>query len=315
MAARSAVWFRVIVGDGGLRPFSEAGPGAIVRLAIGSGCDGIAAGRGCLLSDVPLLAAEAASAGLAVAVLRGPLPEERLGSGRRLPRLTATSDRDEQAAAVALATRLVQAAASFGARVVALDLGAVQLQASWVDVARHFARGECEPGEGGANIVQAAIGERKALSPALVDAGRWALDRLAVLAQRHGVNLALEMGATPWDAGSPRELLAWVDDFRGAPVGPVQDDAKVAVLGVLGLPISRERQAALAAAALAVDVNDAVGIEAGFVLGIGERVASGAAADHAAPRIIVGRSDSTDAEVAGAVSAIRASAPGSVPAP
>ena len=71
------------------------------------------------------------------------------------------------------------------------------------------------------------------------------------------------------------------------------------MLAALGLAISDDRLRALAEAAVLALENDAVGIESGYLPGLGERDARVAAlaAPVSVPHIVTGRPDSTDGEV------------------
>ena len=115
----------------------------------------------------------------------------------------------------------------------------------------------------------------------------------------------LPVGATPWDAPSPREAGELLAVYAGAPLGPAWDPGRLSVLRALGLPISDERLRALAAAAVLVVDNDAVGLRAGFLPGLGERdprLATMAVA-ASAPVVVTGTPDATDAEVSAALAA------------
>ena len=122
-------------------------------------------------------------------------------------------------------------------------------------------------------------------------------------AERAGLTLALPVAATPWQLPSPREAGELVEAFAGAPVGLVWDPGRLSVLAALGLAISDERLRALAGAAVLAIDNDAVGIRAGFLPGLGERDARVAALAPGAtvPHIVTGGPDATDAEIAAAV--------------
>jgi hypothetical protein len=77
------------------------------------------------------------------------------------------------------------------------------------------------------------------------------------------------------------------------------------VLRRLGLAISGERLAMLRASAALVVENEAVGIEAGYLPGLGERDDDLASRDRVpaeTPVVLTGRPDSTDGEVASAAS-------------
>ena len=75
------------------------------------------------------------------------------------------------------------------------------------------------------------------------------------------------------------------------------------LLFFIGLAISDDRLRALAAGAVLAIENDAVGIEAGYLPGLGERDARVAAlaAGASVPHIVTGRPDATDPEIAAAL--------------
>jgi len=287
-----------------LRPPRAGGEDPLLRLAADAGADGIHLGGGCDLELVGRVATSAIRVGVGVASLALPLPERPLSAGRRLPRLSAHA-RDEREAAIALALEGLDAAAPVGARLALLDFGEVPLTVRPGELARAFARGEMDEDEPGERVLAAAVAERRSLGDALGDACRWSLERLLRAAERAGVTLALPIGATPWQVPSPREAGLLGDGFAGAPLGLVWDPGRLSVLAALGLAISD----ALAHEAKAMVENDAVGIEAGYLSGLGERNARVAA--HAAPvsvpRIVTGGPGATDDEV---VAAIGASRPG-----
>jgi len=291
-----------------LRPPRAGGEDPLLRLAADAGADGIHLGGGCDLELVGRVATSAIRVGVGVASLALPLPERPLSAGRRLPRLSAHA-RDEREAAIALALEGLDAAAPVGARLALLDFGEVPLTVRPGELARAFARGEMDEDEPGERVLAAAVAERRSLGDALGDACRWSLERLLRAAERAGVTLALPIGATPWQVPSPREAGLLGDGFAGAPLGLVWDPGRLSVLAALGLAISDDRLRALAHEAKAMVENDAVGIEAGYLSGLGERNARVAA--HAAPvsvpRIVTGRPGATDDEV---VAAIGASRPG-----
>ena len=261
-----------------VRPPRGGGDDPLLRLAAETGADGIhlggrlrprAARRG--------WPASALRVGVGVASLALPLPERPLPAGRRLPRLAAHA-RDEREAAIALALRGLEAAAPVGARLALLDFGEVALAVRPGELgARLRARARWTRTNPGTGCCAAAVAERRARADELGDACRWALERLVRAAERAGVTLALPVGATPWQVPSPREARLLVDAFAGAPLGLVWDPGRLSVLAALGLAISDERLRALAEAAVLAMENDAVGIEAGFLPGLGERDARVAA--------------------------------------
>jgi sugar phosphate isomerase/epimerase len=286
-----------------LRPPDSVGDEPLVRLAAAAGCAGISIDRGCTLAGAAPLARRSLHAGLAVAAIAAPLPERALAAGRRLPSLSA-AERDEREAATALATQALALAGSLGTPVVSLDMGPLALAVRAAEVARFFQRRELDEGEAGATQLAAALDERRARVGPRLDACRFALDALAREAERRGVALALQLASTPWGLPTPREGLTMLADYEGARIGVVFDPARLSVMRHLGLSIAPQRLSALRKHARLVAHNEAVGIEAGFLPGLGERQDDLAARDDvpaASPILLVGRPDSTDAEVLAAV--------------
>ena len=297
-----------------LRPPRGGTDDRLLRLAADTGAAGVHVGAGCDLSIVPVLTVAAARLGLETPSIVLPLPEQPLARGRRLPRLGAAAQ-DERDAAVALAISGLQLGAATGARFALLDFGPVSLATREGDFARAFARREIPPDDSGDSddpvhpTFTAAVGERRARAAEVLDACGFALDRLARAAERLSATLVLPVAATPWHAPSPREAGLLLDRFAGAPVAVVWDAGRLSVLAALGLAISDERLAALAAAAVLALDNDAVGMVAGYLPGLGERdprVAALRPRDGIA-RVVTGAPDATEAEVAAAVAALAAS--------
>jgi len=275
-----------------------------VRLASEAGCDGIAIGDGCTLPIAATLMMRAMHAGLRIGVIAAPLPERPPAPRKRLPRLSA-GDRDERAAAIDLALRSCALAGGVGAPLVALDMGALPLAVRWTDLARHVRRRELADGDRGEAVLMAALGERRATVGLALDGCRWALDALVREAERRQLRLALSLSGTPWGIPSPREGLELIAEYDRAGVGLVLDPARLSVLRRLGLAISGDRLAALRGASALVVDNEAVGIDAGYLPGLGERDDDLAARDGVAadtPTVLVGRPDSTDIEVIAAAS-------------
>jgi hypothetical protein len=188
-------------------------------------------------------------------------------------------------------------------RLAVLDFGEVTLSVRPGELARAFARREMDDGEPGERALAAALAERRARAEALGDACRWSLERLVRAAERAGMTLALPIAATPWQLPSPREAGLLVDAFAGAPLGLVWDPGRLSVLAALGLAISDDRLRALASGAVLAIENDAVGIEAGYLPGLGERDprVAALAAGETVPHIVTGRPDATDIEIAAAL--------------
>jgi len=285
-----------------VRPPRGGGDDALLRLAAETGAEGVHFGGGCDLELYARLAGTALRLGVGVPSLVLPLPERPLPAGRRLPRLSAHA-RDEREAAIALASRGLEAATTVAARFAVLDFGEVTLATRPGELDRAFARREMDEDEPGSRLLASAVAERRAHGDELGDACRWSLERLVRGAERAGLTLALPVAVTPWQVPSPREARQLAEAFTGAPVGLVWDPGRLSVLAALGLAISDERLRALAdAAVLALD-NDAVGIRAGFLPGLGERDARVAALapGASAPHIVTGGPVASDAEVAAAV--------------
>jgi sugar phosphate isomerase/epimerase len=291
----------------GLRPPSSVGEEAVVRLASEIGCDGVAIGDGCTLPIAATLVPRVMHAGLRVGAVAAPLPERAPAPRKRLPRLSA-GDRDERAAAIELASRACALAGSVGAPMVVLEMGALPLAVRWTDLARHFRCRALAEGDAGEAALMAALGERRATVGLALDGCRWSLDALVREAERRQLRLAISLSGTPWGVPSPREGLELAVEYDRARVGLVLDPARLSVLRRLGLAISGERLASLRAAAALIVESEAVGIEAGYLPGLGERDVDLAARDGVAEdttSVLLGRPDSTDAEVAAAASSSR----------
>jgi hypothetical protein len=284
----------------------DSGGDALLRLAADAGADGIHLAAGCDLELFPRLATGALQAGVGVAGLTLPVADRPLAAGRRLPRLAAHA-RDEREAAIALALLGIDAAVPVGARFAVLDFGELALAVRPGELARAFARAEMDEEETGGRLLAAAVTERRARGAEVGDACRWALERLVRAAERSGLTLALPVAATPWQAPTPREARLLIDAFAGASLGLVWDPGRLSVLATLGLGASDERLRAVAGEAVLALENDAIGIEAGFLPGLGEREARIAALGPpvSVPRVVTGRLDSTAGEVTAAVQSSR----------
>jgi hypothetical protein len=293
-----------------LRPPSSVGDAPLLRLTGDVGCDGILVGDGCTLASATPLATAALRAGLAVGAVAAPLADAPTPSHKRLPRLAAL-ERDEREAATELAARAFAFAGSLGTAVAVLDMGGLALAARPAEIARFFRRRELDDGEDGAPRLAAALAERRAKAPAILDACRWSLDAVVREAERRGVRLALELAATPWGVPSPREGLELLAGYDGASLGVVLDPGRLSVMRRLGLAISAARLASLRAAAALVAANEAVGIDAGFLVGLGEpdeELSSRAGVPDGTPVALLGHPDCTTEEVTQAAARLRASA-------
>ena len=280
------------------------GGGDLIRLAGDTGYDGIAVGSRCGRGDVAPLIAAAASAGLAVPVVAALLPDAWPGLDRRVPYLGSTDDANERRAALDLFDATLAAVGPLGVRLFTVDFGEVPLRTSAAVVAWRFARRELGEDEPGDRDWVAATSERRARSGLILDTCRSILDRLLPAAERRDVVLALEIAGGPWGAPSPREALILLDEYRDGPVGGVWDTARMQVLETLGLAPVAERRTALAAASRLWRENEAVGVEAGYLPGLGDP--DGGSSDvetgrrrapAGVPIVITGSAASTPAEV------------------
>jgi hypothetical protein len=283
------------------RPPRGPGDDALPRLAADCGAAGVSFVAGDLAGAVASFAV-VAKAGLAVGPPLLPLPDRPLDARKRLPRLAAP-DRDERAAAIDLVVRALADFTPMGVGQALLDLGGVALAADRKAFRRAFSRREVESDGQGAQILAAARAERQARARETLDACQYALERLLREAERRGVTLVLIPAATPWQTPSPREIETLTAELAGGPLGHAWDPACLSVLCTLGLPISDDRLKRLAETATLAIENDAVGLETGFLPGLGERDPRVAplSAPAKAPRIVTGRPDSTPTEIAAAI--------------
>lgn len=291
-----------------LRPVRAGGIDPLIRAAGDAGATGIHLGGGVWLADLEGVIPALLRAGLAVPSVTLPLAPRGLPAKKRLPAL-AGADREERGAAIALATEGLEATVAAGVRWALLDFGPVTLPVAGAEVALAFARRELGSRDAGGADLAHAISARKAFAERFADACRWSLERLVRLAEARGVTLILPLGASPWEVPSAREVLALLADFSGAALAAAWEPGRLTAARALGLRVPEERVAALAAAAGFALESDAVGLQAGYLPGLGER-------DEALPRrpelprdapiVVTGFPDSTDAEIARAVAAVSA---------
>jgi hypothetical protein len=301
----------MLVCSTGLRPPSSVGEEAIVRLASDVGCAGILVGDGCTLPSAAPLVTGALRAGLKVVALAAPLGDGVAATAHKRPPRLGAADRDERAAASELALRTLAMAGSVGASIITVRMGPLFLAARPVDMGRFFRRREVDEGDDGEACLMAALDERRATIGAALDACRSSLDRLVREGERRNLQLALELSSSPWGLPSPREGLDLLAGYEGARLGVVFDPARLSVMRRLGLSISPERLSALRKATLLIADNEAVGLDAGYLPGLGEReddLAQRTGVPAGTPVVLVGPPDSTDAEIATAATAAAASA-------
>jgi len=290
-----------------LRFAPGVGAAPLVRLAGDAGFDGIALGGACGLGDVAHLVSASLAAGLTVPVVAAPLAEGPLSAGRRLPYLASLGDSDERRAAVAAFKATLDAAGTFGVRLLAVTLGEAPLHTGPAGIARRFARRELDEGEPGSPAWKAVVAQRRALSGLVVDACRYALDRVLPAAEARDTLVVIELAADPWGIPGPKEALALMDEYRNGPIGVVWDEARMQALTALGLGPSVERATALGVAARIWRANEAVGLELGYLPGLGDvggafepggELSPWASVPAGVPIVVTGRTDSSAAEVA-----------------
>ena len=288
-----------------LRPPRGGTDDRLLRLAADTGAAGVHVAAGCDLSIVPVFTVAAARLGLEARSIALPLPEQPLATGRRLPRLAAAAE-DERDAAVALAVAGLEMGAASGARFALLDFGprvaggrARPTSRARSPVARLRPTRRSERRRSAAE--RARIGERRARAAEVLDACGFALDRLARVAERPSATLVLPVAADALAGAQPARGGAAAGQVRGRAAGRrLGSRTPVGALRRWGCAISDERLASLAAAAVLALENDAVGMQAGYLPGLGERDARVAALRPPAgvARIVMGAPDATEAEVA-----------------
>jgi hypothetical protein len=289
-----------------LRPVHSGGADPLVRAAGDAGATGIHLGGGLVLGDLEGVVRAVVRAGLAVPSIALPLPPRALAPRKRLPALAA-SDPEERGAAIALVIEGLDASVAAGVRWALLDFGPVALPVSREELALAFARRELGRGEAGAPDFELARRVRKAVAERLSDACRWSLERLVRPAEARAVTLVLPAGGSFWEVPSAREALALMGDFRGAPLGSSWAPGRLTAARALGLSLPDDRVAAVAAAAVAAVETDAVGLDPGYLPGLGERdetLPARPSLPRDAPIIVTGFPDSTDAEIARAVASV-----------
>ena len=263
-------------------------------------------GPGCAQRDLANLVTQGAAAGLTVPIVAAPLGATSLPADRRLPYLCAVEDVDERLAAVKLVVATWSAASPLGVTSFTLDLGAVRLHAASVAVAYRFARRELDEDEPGEKLWADTLAERRGRSPGIIDACRDALDRLLPQAEHAGLQLAMEVTG-PWGAPTPREAAMLLDEYRGAPLFVVWDEARAQTLAAVGIAPGAERRARLIESTRVLRCAEAVGIESGFSPGLGDPDGTGDWSATPPPVVIVGgRPDTTVKEVARARALVEA---------
>ncbi|HEX4404699.1 MAG TPA: hypothetical protein VH560_07715 [Polyangia bacterium] len=280
----------------------------LIRAAGDAGATGIHLGGGVVLSELEAIVPAVLRAGLLIPSMTLPCAPRVLAAHKRLPSLAA-ADGDERGAAIALASEGLEAGVAAAVRWAFLDFGAVALPVTRREIAASFARRALGPGEDGASDLAIAFGARRAQGERLSDACHWSLERLGRLAEARSVTLILSVGGSPWEVPSAREALALVAAFQGAPLALLWAPGKLTAARALGLRLPEDRVAAVAKAAGAALETDAVGMDARYLPGLGERDEALPAAVKLgadAPVVVSGSPGATDAEIARAVATVAA---------
>src|SRR3954471_16602346 len=153
-----------------LWPPSGQGRDQAIGLCVDLGFEGLAIGSWCTRADAIEIVTAAAASGLAVPVAAAPLLERPLAPGKRLPYLASFDDPEERRAAAALIATTLSAAAPLGVSTFTLSLGDIQLGVPPDRFVRAFRRAEMEEDEPGGEALVAALAERRARSPGILDA-------------------------------------------------------------------------------------------------------------------------------------------------
>ncbi len=252
---------------------------------------------------IAVLAAALAHEGLPLSALQLPLPLEPLRPDKRLPHWASADDPEERLAAVALVDAAVSSAQEVGATWGLLEAFPLALKVPLEAFVQAFGerrwRPEGERALAAMPLLEAAREERKAHQGRLADAARHALERLANVADRRQIRLAVAHGVGPWQYPSPRELDLLLQEFEGAPVFRAHLPARLDVLETLGL-LTAERREALSQAPF-VMASEAVGLIDDVLCGLGPKpLQTPLRQDGDRPPAVVvvsGRSDSRATEV------------------
>ena len=243
-------------------------------------------------------------AGLLVDSIAAPLPERAPAPHKRLPRPRA-GDRDERGAAIALATRVMRAGGRVGASLVVLDFGTVPLPARWPELAASSGAASSADGDAGEATPLAALGARRATEGLASTRCRWSLDALVREARAAAACGSGVPWASPWEVPSAREALALVGRVRGARSASCWIRAASRRRAPRAWRSPAERLASpRAAAAPSSRPTPSASTPATFPgSASATRPWRRATACADTPSVLVGRPDSTDAEVAAAAAA------------
>lgn len=284
---------------------------SLARLAAQAQADGGFLTGPWTCASVGHLAAALAAEGLPLVGLTVPLPKEALPAGKRLPYWASPEDAEERLAALELADQAMGPANATGAGWALLSPCKLNLKTPSALLVRAFAEARWEPDGSPSPAVQplleAARAERKPLEGKLADAARFSLERLARLAERHRLKLAVAHGVGPWQYPSPRELDLLLAEFEGALLCRAHLPARLDVLEILGM-LTPERREALSRAPF-VWATEAVGLLDDLLAGLGPNPlrAPLRQAHGDPPELVVvsGQPDSHAHEVKDAVASLR----------
>lgn len=307
-----------------IRPPTKLGVGPLVKLAKDAACDGLSLEEGCLVGQLGAIAAECLPAWMSCSTMQIPMAESRVTEGKRLPYLCAFRDKEERLEAVKLAVRNMQMVVELGMQTFIIDFGRAPISVSEDEMRRQFADGGFDR-----RHLRSLLAERTKQATKIFDACRFSLEALLDEARWRSLWLAIRPGDSPWRPPSPAEAAALRNDFRGAPVSRVLDPGRLKVFERFDSPQARtEGEMAWAERFLdAVEMGlqkreldprrrpyrhvvlgDSSGLDCDLLPGHGEPdfEKALAASPKDAARILVGRANSPEADVAAAADRFRA---------
>jgi sugar phosphate isomerase/epimerase len=243
------------------------GPAGFVGRAARLGVTSVALDAGLDGEALELLVPAILASGLTVALVEAPCPRQHPSQpatmqGSRPPRL-ASDDREERLAATRAFAATLETASRVGARLVAVQLGVLDVQHGWPRTVRAFTERTLDDDER-----ERLVKLRRALSPHAIDLARFALDAILARAADAGVTVGLTNRARWFEIASAAEVELLLGEFRGAPLATLYDSAAAHVRAALGLGAGRPA-IELDAAAGAL-LSDAAGLRGGLPWGTGE---------------------------------------------
>jgi hypothetical protein len=300
----------LILASSRVQPYSAKAQVDIATLAAEAGAHGgfLAAPwpQGALATTAVAMAGQ----GLALRGTQIPLPPEPLVVGKRLPHWGSLDDAEERLCAVNFADQTLALAKDFGCTWAYLDAFSIKLKAPVQLFVQSFAENRWDRDRSSKvaarPLIEAALKERSQYDERLCDAARFTLERLAGVADKRGVTIAVGHGIGPWQFPSPREVDHLLEEFRGASLVKAHLPARLDILQTLGL-LTEERRSTLALAPF-VMATDAIGLRDDLAPGLGPRPLTTAFRNASGknPDVVVvsGRSDTSGTELQSAIQRI-----------